>query len=158
MKDQEVPPLERIRNYLEHSIEHLAEHDFTRGCLIGNLGQELADQNERFRARLAAIFADWQVKFTDCLREAQQAGTLNPAHAPEAVASFFSFRMGRGCYACKGDTVSRAVEAVCGYVVRDRLCELIFFDQINYKTGLIVIVSVIRLRLKKFMDAIGPEP
>ncbi len=89
LKDQEVPPLERIRNYLEHSIEHLAEHDFTRGCLIGNLGQELADQNERFRARLAAIFADWQVKFTDCLREAQQAGTLNPAHAPEAVASFF---------------------------------------------------------------------
>ncbi|WFS63839.1 TetR family transcriptional regulator C-terminal domain-containing protein [Pseudodesulfovibrio thermohalotolerans] len=86
--DESVQPLDRIRNYMEHSVEHLAEKNFTQGCLIGNLGQELADQNERFRDRLAEVFADWMAMFTDCLGEAQEAGALNPELDPEAVASF----------------------------------------------------------------------
>jgi len=86
--DESVQPLDRIRNYMEHSVEYLAEKNFTQGCLIGNLGQELADQNERFRDRLAEVFADWMAMFTDCLGEAQESGALNPELDPEAVASF----------------------------------------------------------------------
>ena len=86
--DQSVAPLERIRNYLEHSIEHLTHENFSKGCLIGNLGQELADQNERFRDRLAEIFCDWLNIFADCLRQAQQAGTLNPRLDAQKLASF----------------------------------------------------------------------
>jgi len=87
--DQAVPPLKRIRNYMEHSIDHLAEKNFSKGCLIGNLGQELADQNERFRDRLAEIFNDWMAMFTDCFGEAQKTGELNSDLDPEALASFF---------------------------------------------------------------------
>ena len=86
--DQNIEPLERIRNYLEHSIEHLTQENFSKGCLIGNLGQELADQNERFRDRLAEIFCDWLNIFADCLRQAQQAGTLNPLLDAQNLASF----------------------------------------------------------------------
>lgn len=86
--DQSVEPLERIRNYLEHSIEHLTHENFSKGCLIGNLGQELADQNERFRDRLAEIFCDWLDIFADCLRQAQQAGTLNNRLDAQKLASF----------------------------------------------------------------------
>jgi TetR/AcrR family transcriptional repressor of nem operon len=88
LNDQAVPPLERIRNYMEHSIDHLAEENFSKGCLIGNLGQELADQNERFRDRLAEVFGDWLNMFTGCLREAQQSGALNSNLDPEAISSF----------------------------------------------------------------------
>ena len=86
--DQSIEPLERIRNYLEHSIEHLTQENFSKGCLIGNLGQELADQNERFRDRLAEIFCDWLNIFADCLLQAQQAGTLNPLLDAQNLASF----------------------------------------------------------------------
>ena len=86
--DKSIEPLERIRNYLEHSIEHLTQENFSKGCLIGNLGQELADQNERFRDRLAEIFCDWLNIFADCLRQAQQAGTLNPLLDAQNLASF----------------------------------------------------------------------
>ena len=86
--DQTVAPLQRIRNYFEQSIEHLTEDNFTRGCLIGNLGQELAAQSERFRNRLAEVFLDWLKLFAQCLKEAQQAGHLNPAHDPQFLASF----------------------------------------------------------------------
>ena len=86
--DQNVEPLKRIRNYLEHSIEHLTQENFAKGCLIGNLGQELADQNERFRDRLGEVFFDWLKLFADCLRQAQQAGSLNSRLDAHKLASF----------------------------------------------------------------------
>src|SRR4051812_45455200 len=50
LDDPSHPPLVRIRKYLEASAERLARDRCARGCLIGNLGQELAGLNERFRA------------------------------------------------------------------------------------------------------------
>lgn len=87
-EDTSVPPLDRIRNYFEHSLGHMAENQFTKGCLIGNLGQELADQNERFRARLEAIFQSWKTRFTACLTEARERGELTSALDPEVIADF----------------------------------------------------------------------
>lgn len=86
--DDAYPPLERIFNYMEHSIAHLTQNNFSKGCLIGNLGQELADQNERFRDRLAEIFNSWIDMFTVCLSQAQRTGTLNSTLDPKTVAGF----------------------------------------------------------------------
>jgi len=86
--DANVPPLIRIRNYLEHSLAHMTENSFTKGCLIGNLGQELADQNERFRERLATIFQAWKERFSSCLLEAQAKGELSGDLDPDIIADF----------------------------------------------------------------------
>lgn len=86
--DARVEPLQRLRNYFEHSLEHLTENEFTKGCLIGNLGQELADQNERFRARLAEIFHTWKQRFAACLAEAQEQGRLAADLDADILAEF----------------------------------------------------------------------
>ena len=86
--DDKASPLSRIRNYLENGEAHLTQHQFTKGCLIGNLGQELADQNERFRVRLDEIFRGWKELFAACLGEAQQAGELAPEVDPAVMAGF----------------------------------------------------------------------
>ena len=86
--DATIAPLDRLRTYFEHSLAHLSENQFTKGCLIGNLGQELADQNERFRARLEVIFQDWRKQFAACLAEAQAQGALASDAAPEVIADF----------------------------------------------------------------------
>lgn len=86
--DPDVPPLMRIRNYLEHSLAHLTENRFTKGCLIGNLGQELADQNERFRQRLEGIFHSWKKRFSDCLSEARDNGEWASDLDSDVVAEF----------------------------------------------------------------------
>lgn len=88
LHDQMIPPLKRIRNYFEHSIEHLSAENFSTGCLIGNLGQELAGQNERFQERLAEVFGDWLCLFAECLSEAQQIGELSKELDSDALASF----------------------------------------------------------------------
>lgn len=76
LNDEEVTPLNRIRNYLEYGLTRFTQNRCSKGCLIGNLGQELADQNERFRSRLDEIFRSWKERFATCLREAQKAGEL----------------------------------------------------------------------------------
>ncbi len=88
LNDEEVTPRNRIRNYLEHGLASLTQNQCSKGCLIGNLGQELADQNERFRTRLDEIFRSWKERFAACLREAQRAGELAPDADPAVIAGF----------------------------------------------------------------------
>lgn len=86
--DASALPLDRIRNYFEHSLAHLTENQFTKGCLIGNLGQELADQNEHFREKLEGIFQSWKKRFSACLAEAQENGQLSTQLHPDVIADF----------------------------------------------------------------------
>lgn len=83
-----VAPLDRIRNYLESGLARLTQNQCTRGCLVGNLGQELADQNERFRERLDEIFLSWRNKLAACLQEAQRSGDLTGNLNPDTIAGF----------------------------------------------------------------------
>lgn len=86
--DEEVTPLNRIRNFLESGLARVSQNQCTRGCLIGNLGQEMADLNERFRARLDEIFSMWRERFADCMREAQATGALSAETDLHVMACF----------------------------------------------------------------------
>ena len=88
LDDVEVTPLNRIRNYLESGLARFTQNQCAKGCLIGNLGQELADQNERFRSRLDEIFQSWKVHFAACLREAQGVDELAPDLDVNIIAGF----------------------------------------------------------------------
>jgi TetR/AcrR family transcriptional repressor of nem operon len=88
LKDEEVTPRNRIRNYLEHGLANLTQNQCSKGCLIGNLGQELADQNERFRTRLDEIFRSWKQRFAACLQEAQEVGELAQDADPPVIGGF----------------------------------------------------------------------
>ena len=49
----------------------MARHGFRRGCLIGNLGQEMSALPESYRDRLEAVFQDWQRGSRPAWRRAQ---------------------------------------------------------------------------------------
>ncbi|WP_435008189.1 TetR family transcriptional regulator C-terminal domain-containing protein [Tundrisphaera lichenicola] len=76
LSDASVPPLDRLRNYFEAVCERLESDQCRKGCLVGNLSQEMADQSETFRARLEEIFESRVDRYAACLREAQQAGEI----------------------------------------------------------------------------------
>lgn len=88
LDDDEVAPLNRIRNFLETGLARVSQNQCSRGCLIGNLGQEMADRNDRFRARLDEVFTSWKERFAACLAEAQQRGELSPDQDAEVLAGF----------------------------------------------------------------------
>lgn len=87
--DTTRPPLQRLRDFIADARAGMARHDFRRGCLVGNLGQETGVLPEPFRARLAAVFADWQARTARCLEAARAAGEIAPGADCAALAAFF---------------------------------------------------------------------
>lgn len=87
LSDNSKTPLTRLRTFLEKGLEQVEVHQFTTGCLIGDLAQELAAQNERLRTRLDNVMRSWSERFAVCLAEAQQAGEVPLTTNPEKVAS-----------------------------------------------------------------------
>jgi Transcriptional regulator len=82
------PPVERLRTFFKTGKQDLIDADFEKGCLAGNLGQELADQNEHFRVRIQEIFVSWQNVFETCLKQAAAAGELSAVSDTATMAVF----------------------------------------------------------------------
>ena len=89
LNDQTLSPLARLRAFVSSAQAGMARHDFRRGCLIGNLGQEMGSLPESFRAQLQQVFADWQARFARCLVAAQAAGEISQQADCEQLAAFF---------------------------------------------------------------------
>ncbi len=89
LSEEGVPPLDRLRNYFEVVSEALRSDECRKGCLVGNLSQEMADQSEAFRARLEEIFESWVDRYAECLKEAQDAGEVPPDLDVRELAEFW---------------------------------------------------------------------
>jgi TetR/AcrR family transcriptional repressor of nem operon len=87
--DASQPPLQRLKTFTQDAERGMARHGFRRGCLVGNLGQEMGALPEEFRQQLVATLEDWQQRTADCLQLAQDLGELGPHHAPDTLAAFF---------------------------------------------------------------------
>ncbi len=84
-----LSPLSRIEAFVEKGKEGMERHGFTRGCLAGNLGQEMGSLNQNYRNRIEKLFEDWQNAFADCFSDAIQAKELSNQADPSALAWFF---------------------------------------------------------------------
>jgi TetR/AcrR family transcriptional repressor of nem operon len=87
--DDSLPPLDRLRSFVREAEQGMARHGFRRGCLVGNLGQEMGALPEDFRGDLVRVLEDWQRRTADCLRLAQADGSLEPRHDADALAEYF---------------------------------------------------------------------
>lgn len=87
--DETRPPLARLQAFIDHAQLGMARHDFQRGCLVGNLGQEMGALPAAFRQQLRAVFSDWQARLAACLVAAQAAGELDPAADCAQLAAAF---------------------------------------------------------------------
>jgi hypothetical protein len=63
--------------------------DYWRGCLIGNLWQELASLDDAFREQLEAVLLSWARRVEQCLKQAVEVGQLAPESDAGAISRFF---------------------------------------------------------------------
>lgn len=82
-------PLSRIRDFMDEAAEGMARHGYRRGCVVGNLGQEIGALPDVFRKRLGRVLSDWQRRTALVLAEAQAAGELDTCHNVGSLAAFF---------------------------------------------------------------------
>ena len=88
LADETKTPLNRLRDCMESLVARFEINNCSIGCLAANLGQEMADQSEEFRQKLANIFQNWIASFEKCLEEAQETGEISDALSPAALAGF----------------------------------------------------------------------
>ena len=89
LDNRSLPPLARLHAFVDDARAGMARLGYRRGCLIGNLGQEMGSLPESFRARLKETFEDWQARFSACLKEAQEAGEVARSADTDQLAAFF---------------------------------------------------------------------
>lgn len=89
LADASRPPLSRIEAFVADARDGMARHDFRRGCLVGNLGQEAGGLPEGYRDWLRATLDDWQRRLARCLEQARAAGELAEHADVERLAEAF---------------------------------------------------------------------
>ncbi|MGL1956861.1 MAG: TetR/AcrR family transcriptional regulator [Colwellia sp.] len=87
--DESYPPLTRINNFVENAKVGMVRHHFKRGCLVGNLGQEIGLLPESFREQLIDIFLCWQHRLANCLTTAKIQGEIADTANCELLAEYF---------------------------------------------------------------------
>jgi TetR/AcrR family transcriptional regulator, transcriptional repressor for nem operon len=87
--DEALSPLERLVGFVQHSKASMARYGFRRGCLVGNMGQEVSVLPEGFRDALETVFLDWQRRLSACFDAAKQAGELPRSADCAELAAYF---------------------------------------------------------------------
>jgi TetR/AcrR family transcriptional repressor of nem operon len=88
LKNENLPPLERLAQFFLWFRDHFAREGFIKGCPIGNLIQELGDINPAFREKLNTAMESLIRVVASQLKQAEARGEL-PSHlSPDTTARF----------------------------------------------------------------------
>ncbi|MES2257948.1 MAG: TetR/AcrR family transcriptional regulator [Pseudomonadota bacterium] len=82
-------PLDRLHDFIADAQAGMARYDYRRGCLVGNLGQEMGALPDAYREQLGQVFGDWEARVARCLRAAQAAGQISPQCDCARLAVYF---------------------------------------------------------------------
>jgi TetR/AcrR family transcriptional repressor of nem operon len=80
LEAQNLTPLEKVGGILDRFMEIFQSRDFSHGCPIGNLSQEMGDLSPAFRAKLKEAFEFMADLYADLILKAQAQGEV-----PEAI-------------------------------------------------------------------------
>jgi len=85
----ELPPLQRIDDFVAHAGQGMAKFEFRRGCLVGNLLQESPLLPDDFPQTLKAILGEWEIRIAACLEEARETGDITSTTQTAQLAQIF---------------------------------------------------------------------
>ena len=88
LHDETLPALSRLRTYFDWYISELESVEYSQGCPLGNLGQELSNQNETMRLHISEAMSVVVNDVAGCLLAAQQEGEIDPAVDVQELAAF----------------------------------------------------------------------
>lgn len=88
-QDRTRTPLEQLDAFIDSGSKGLRKYDFKRGCLVGSMGQEMANLNEDIRHRLESTIRQWEVCIECCLQSAQLRNEVRSEIDAGSAAKFF---------------------------------------------------------------------
>lgn len=78
-------PLERLSSYMNGAITGMVEKNCQQSCLVLKLSAEVCTMSDGMRAALAAGMREWNLIFTQLIREGQAKGAMRTDIDPDAT-------------------------------------------------------------------------
>ena len=88
ISDTSLSPVKRLEKIFDRFIGLFKEMNYTCGCPIGNLSQEMGDLSPAFRCKLNESFEGMVGMFAGLLQEGRDAGEVPLSLDPEETANF----------------------------------------------------------------------
>ena len=88
LQNDALPPLKRLRAFLDATIAAIRNHDTKNGCLLSNFAAEASDHSEIIRERLSEIYSELRAAVTHCLKAAVREGELPKSFKVSDIANF----------------------------------------------------------------------
>lgn len=110
--DASLSPLHRLKAFANDATQGVLRFEFKRGCLVGNLGQEMASLEDVFRVLLLEVLNDWRDRFRLCIDEAKEAGEIGTKVDSASLAQFFWSAWEGAVLCAKLERSTRALENV----------------------------------------------
>jgi TetR/AcrR family transcriptional regulator, transcriptional repressor for nem operon len=88
LRNDALPPLKRLRAFVDANITTITKHDPKNGCLVCNFAAEASDHSEVIRRRVSAIFTELREAIAYCLKAAVKADELPKNFKTSDVADF----------------------------------------------------------------------
>jgi TetR/AcrR family transcriptional regulator, transcriptional repressor for nem operon len=83
-----LPPLKRLRAFVDAQIKYLNRIGWRNGCLIGNFSAEASEHSEVIRKRLIEIYEEMRQAVGYCLRAAVKSDELSRKNDCDELAGF----------------------------------------------------------------------
>jgi TetR/AcrR family transcriptional regulator, transcriptional repressor for nem operon len=110
LRNENLPPLKRLRAWLDGNIQRNAANGFRPGCLIGNFAADVGSHGDALCARLNEILAETQSAIAACLKAAVKAGDLPKGFDCADTASFIFAGMQGATLLAKAQGNAQAIE------------------------------------------------
>ena len=88
LRNDSLPPLKRLRAFVDAQIKYLNRVGWRNGCLIGNFSAEASEHSEVIRKRLVGIYEEMRQSAAHCLRAAVKTGELPKKTECDELAGF----------------------------------------------------------------------
>jgi TetR/AcrR family transcriptional regulator, transcriptional repressor for nem operon len=83
-----IPHIQRLKGFFDEIAAYFGARGCTGGCPVGNMAQELADDDETFREKLKRAMAGMEERMAACMRAAAHGGELREGMDPAETAAF----------------------------------------------------------------------
>lgn len=88
LTDASVDPLLRLRQHFEFLRDENTVRDYSRGCLIGGFGIEMADHSDAIREAVRVSLEHWAQALAAPIAQAQKSGQVKTATDAKTLARF----------------------------------------------------------------------
>ena len=118
--NDELPPLARLRKWIDGMLSAMNKDGEWNGCLLGNFGAEHSEGTDVLQKRVREIFLDLQSKIGFCLKAAIKAGELPKDTDVMGMASFIQSSV-EGAVLCAKAVRSRKPMEASRKILFDRI-------------------------------------